>query len=110
MSSANHACALKPSFVDVVKCHTFTVTIESTEGSGVLQLGATRVHAAAADGAVPLRNRAGCGGVVEASCLLPAMRPPPQLTGSFGRLPSPPRFVSATIDDYDNMDDVRSPS
>ena len=87
---------------------TFVIYLEDASGAGPVQRGATRVHASVADDAVPLRNRAGCGGAAESSCLMPALPRPPRLVGDFGVLPESPKLLSVTIEDYDNLDSVYS--
>ena len=83
---------------------TFVIRIEDSGESGAVERGATRVHASTRDDAVRLRNRAGCQGAAEESCLMPYVPAPPRLVGDFGVLPDPPRLLSARIQDYDNLD------
>ena len=87
---------------------TFVIVVDDASGAGPIELGQTRVHASVRYDAVRLRNRAGCGGADEPSCLMPYVPPPPQLAGDFGRLPEPPRLLGASIEDYDNADSVYS--
>lgn len=87
---------------------TFVIVVEEIYGAGAIERGATRVHASVRDDAIPLRNRAGCQGVEEGSCLMPFLQPPLRLVGDFGVLAEPPVLLSATIQDYDNTDAVYS--
>ena len=87
---------------------TFTIEIDDAADAGPVERSSTRVHASVRDDAFRLRNRAGCSGVPESSCLMPYVPPPPRLTGSFGLLPEPPMLVGAYLEDYDNADSVYS--
>ena len=86
---------------------TFIIEIVDASGGGIF-VDTTRAYPSTRADAVPLRNRAGCGGTAEAACMLPTAAPPVRLIGDFGVLPPPPRITGVAVIDLDNADAVYS--